>query len=154
VSKLKIVFLWQKKKMKKFSQLSDQEVIELKDLFKNGKTHRIRVRSHIILLTNEGKTVCELVNIFGFTIKTIYSIINNYIEKNKAGLKDSPRSGRPTAMTEEEEKFVLEMLSRDSRNLNKILSELKNRFNKIICKQTLIRFLKKKNTYGNDSVNP
>jgi len=130
--------------MKKFPQLSYQEVIELNHLYKNGTTHRVRVRSHIILLTNEGKTVRELVNIFGYTIKTIYTIIKNYIKKKIVGLIDSPRSGRPTAMTDKEEKFVLDMVAKDSRNLNKILRELKNRFNKIICKQTLIRFLKKK----------
>lgn len=129
--------------MKRKIRLSAQEVITLKNFYKNGKTHRIRVRSHILLLANDGKTVCELVNIFGFTIKTIYSVINSYAKIKIASLFDKPRTGRPTALTAEEEDLVLKMIAIDSRDLNKILSELKNKFNKVICKQTLIRFLKK-----------
>jgi len=129
--------------MKKFPQLSEQAIEQLKSHYKNGNTHRVRTRSQIILLTNDGKTVCELVQIFKFTIKTIYSIINNYIKRGINGLFDNQRSGRPNSLTEEEKRLVFEMVAKDSRDLNKILRELKNKFNKTICKQTLIRFLKK-----------
>lgn len=139
--------------MKKVSNLTEQEVIQLRELYKNGKTPRQRVRSHVILLSNDNHTVNQLVKIFEFTRKTICSIINNFNEKKVAGLFDLPRSGRPKALTEEEETFVLKMVAIDSRDLNKILSELKNKFGKIICKQTLIRFLKKKSMYGNDFAN-
>ena len=140
--------------MKKVSTLTEQEVTQLRELYKNGKTPRQRARSHVILLSNNNHTVSQLVEIFGFTEKTVYSIINNYNEKKIAGLFDLPRSGRPKALTEEEETFVLKMVAIDSRDLNKILSELKNKFDKIICKQTLIRFLKKKSIYGKECVNP
>ena len=139
--------------MKKVSILTENEVTQVKELYKNGKTPRLRMRSHVILLSNDNHTVNHLVKIFGFTEKTVCSIINNYNEKKIAGLFDQPRSGRPTALTEEEETFVLKMVAIDSRNLNKILNELKNKFDKIICKQTLIRFLKKKIMFGSVFVN-
>ncbi len=140
--------------MKKVSTLSAQEVIELQEMQKNGKTSRQRERCHLILLSHSNYTVKQLVSIFRFTEKTVSTIINKYNENKIAGLIDNPRSGRPNALTGEEKEFALKMIAIDSRDLTKILSELKNKFNKVICKQTLIRFIKKKSLFGNVFVNP
>ncbi len=140
--------------MKRVRPLTEECITELEKLYQAKKTiGRVRMRCHIILLSNKGYSVNRLVDIYGVTRKTISTIINNYETEGTVGLFDKLRSGRPTAMNSEEEEFILQMVAKDSRNLNKVLIELKNKFNKIICKQTLIRFLKKKDIYGNDIVN-
>lgn len=130
--------------MKRVAALTDKEIVELNKLHKYGKTSRVRIRSHIILQSNKGKRIKELIDIFGFHSDTICDLITSYNAKGISGLFDLPKSGRPAAMTEEEMKFVLKMVAKDSRNLNLILSKLKSKFNTVISKITLIRFLKKK----------
>ena len=130
--------------MKRVATLTDIEKEELNSLYKYGKTQRVRIRSHIILQSDKGKRVRELVDIFGFHYDTICDLITAYNKKGISGLYDLPKSGRPPAMSSEEMEFVLKMVAQDSRNLNLILSELENKFNKKISKITLIRFLKKK----------
>ncbi len=140
--------------MKKVLTITDQQQTELNELYKNGKTNRVRWRSHLILLSYKDKSVRQLCDIFSIHRETVCSTINNFNESGIKGLSDKYRSGRPLALTKEEEEFVLKEVAKDSRNLKKILFELKNKFNKEICKITLIRFLKKKNLYGKDIVNP
>ena len=130
--------------MKKVIGLTQQQLIELEELYKNGKTSRVRRRSHLILLSHKGKSIKELCDIFELNRDTVSDTITNYNKLGINGLYDKARSGRPPALTEEEEEFVLEEVARDSRNLKRILHLLKEKFNKTICKATLIRFLKKK----------
>jgi transposase len=138
--------------MKKVLTLTKQQRVELEELYKNGKSNRVRRRSHLILLSNKEKPIRELCDIFELNRDTVSDTIENYNNLGIKGLFDKARSGRPSALTEEEEEFVLREVAKDSRNLKKILSKLKNKFNKKICKATLIRFLRKKNLYGNDFV--
>ena len=138
--------------MKKVIVLTKQQQIELKELYKNGKTNRVRRRSHLVLLSCKGKPIKELCDIFELNRDTVSDTIDNYNRLGIKGLFDKARSGRPPALTEDEGEFVLGEVAKDSRNLKRILSKLKDKFNKIICKVTLIRFLKKKNLYGNDFV--
>jgi transposase len=130
--------------MKKVLIITNQQRLKLEEGYKNGKTKRIRRRCHLIILSHKGKTVKELCDIFEIHSDTVYTTINNFNKFGTKYINDKPRSGRPTALTDEEEEFVLKEIAKDSRNLKKILFNLKNRFNKIICKVTLIRFLKKK----------
>ncbi len=138
--------------MKKVLTLTKQQRVELEELYKNGKSNRVRKRSHLILLSDKSKSIKELCDIFELNRDTVSDTIENYNNLGIKGLFDKARSGRPPALTEDEKEFVLREVAKDSRNLKKILSKLKNKFNKKICKVTLIRFLRKKNLYGNDFV--
>lgn len=138
--------------MKYVSVLTPAQEKELEALYKDGETVRVRRRSHLVLLSNKGKSIKELCNIFGLHRDTVSDTIENYEKLGIKGLFDKPRSGRPLALTEEEESFVLKEVAKDSRNLNRILSQLKDKYNKIISKTTLIGLLKKKNIYGKDFV--
>lgn len=139
--------------MKQVKSLTDNEIEELQKLYMSGTLPRVRTRSHIILQSNKGKRVKELVDIFGFHSDTICDLITAYNKEGISGLFDLPKSGRPPALSEPEMEFVLEMVAKDSRNLNLILNELKKKFNKKISKITLTRFLKKKDLFGNECVN-
>ena len=125
-------------------KLSEKENEELLELYKHDNRKRVRERSHIILLSNKGKPVKELMSIFNLTRQVICTLINNFNKNGVAELYDDKRSGRPEKLTDEAKKRVLEMLAKDSRNLKKILAELKNKFDIKISKKTLIRFIKKK----------
>ena len=138
--------------MKKVLTLTKQQQFELEYLYKNGKSNRVRRRSHLILLSDKEKTIKELCNIFELDRDTVSDTIENYNNLGTRGLYDKARSGRPYALTEQEQEFVLREVAKDARNLKNILSKLKTKFNKEICKVTLIRFLRKKNLYGNDFV--
>ncbi len=126
--------------MKKVLTIIDQQQTELEELYKNRKTNRVRRRSHLILLSGKNKFIKELHDILCVHRDTVCSTIDNFNEYGIKGI-DKYRSGRPLALTKEEDEFVLKKVAKDSRNLKKILFKLKTKFNKLICKVTLIRFL-------------
>lgn len=138
--------------MKQVLNLTDQQRTDLTELYKRGKTNRVRRRSHIVLLSDKGRAIKAICSIFGVHRDTVSSTIDNYNESGIEGLFDKTRSGRPPALDEEEKAFVLSEVAKDSRNLKNILFKLKTKFNKKISKATLIRFLKKKDLCGNDFV--
>ena len=117
-------------------KLTEKEKEKLLQLYKQDKTKRVRERSQIILLSNKGKTVKELVSIFELTRQVICTLINNFNKKGTEALYDAKRSGCPEKLTEVAKKEVLDMLAKDSRNINKILAELKNKFDIEISKKT------------------
>ena len=139
--------------MKKVKNLSKIDIKNLSQLYKTSKKRRIRERSHLILLSSKNITVKELSNIFVMCRQSVCSLIDSYNKKGELSLCDSPRSGRPSKISVSAKKKILEMLSKDSRNLNLILEELKDNFSIEISKKTLIRFIKKKSLFGNECVN-
>ena len=139
--------------MKKVLKLSDQMCSELNELYENSKINRVRRRSHIILLSNKDKSIKDICSIFQIHRDTVSAMIDSYNEFGIGGLFDKYRSGRPVALTPEEENFILKEVDKDSRSLKNILFLLEDKFQKKICKTTLIRFLKKKSISGNDFVN-
>ncbi len=124
-------------------KISKKENEELYRSYKEDTRSRVRERSQIILFSNKGKTIKELVALFELTRQVICSLINNFNQYGVASLCDAQRSGCPEKLTDEAKKFVLKYLSKDSRSLNLILAELEDKFNIKISKRTLIRFIKK-----------
>lgn len=130
--------------MKRVKRLAEIEELKLTELYKSGKTTRERTRSHILLLSNKGNTIKELVDIFSLHRDTISDLITGYNSNGMSVLSDKARSGRPASLSAQGvQDYILEKIAKDSRNLNLILAALKEKFNITIVKITLIRFLKK-----------
>ncbi len=138
--------------MKTVQNLLESERNILQDIYKNSTIPRLRERSHIILLSDKNYKVKELSKIFDYHRVTICSLIEAFNTQRISGLYDAPKSGCPVKITREIEQFVLKMVAKDSRNLKIILNEVEKKFDTSMNKLTLIRFLKKKNLYGNECV--
>lgn len=58
----------------------------LKRIYKQSKKHQVRQRAHAILLSEEGKSINELISIFKVTRKTIYNWFKAWSNSQITGL--------------------------------------------------------------------
>ena len=81
--------------MKRVNILSEEEQKVLEDLYHYNKTRRVRLRSHILLLSNKGNSINDLIKIFSLDFDTVSDLISAYNNIGVSALYDKPRSGRP-----------------------------------------------------------
>jgi transposase len=71
---------------------------------------RVAVRAHMILLSVQGYTVPQIVDIHDTTNVTVYKWFDRFDAQGPEGLYDLPRSGRPPKVDEEVEQEVEEAM--------------------------------------------
>lgn len=71
---------------------------------------RVAMRAHMILLSAEGYTVPEIVEIHKTTNITVYKWFDRFDQHGPEGLYDLPRSGRPPKVTKEVEEEIEEAM--------------------------------------------
>ena len=79
---------------KRLIELSVSEEAELLELFKTSKQHTFRVRCHYVLLSNHGKTMTEIANIYATTRQTISKWFDRYESEGIQGLQTAKGRGR------------------------------------------------------------
>ena len=81
--------------------LSDSQREELDTLYRTTKAPRLRTRAQMVLLSGEqGLKVPEIAPIVRESEATVVRWLKRYLAEGVAGLQDSPRSGRPSEVTE------------------------------------------------------
>lgn len=115
----------------------DREVLGyLKD---NGETARIRRRAHAILLSDSGKSVNEIAEIFETTRETVCSWLGRWEDSGVQGMADAARSGAPPKLTKSEKKKVLELIKKYPHSPKQVLNEIPRVIGKTISPTTLRR---------------
>lgn len=130
-------------KIKFVSAINKSREAELKDLMENSSNHRIRMRSHCILLSARGYTIKEIADIFQVSRDTVSSWIDRWEESGIDGLADMPRNGRPPILTEEELKKVYELIEEHPRSIRTVIAKLYEITGKLISSRTIRRLVKK-----------
>jgi transposase len=74
---------------------------------------RVSQRAHMILLSNQHRTVSEIAALFDVSRTTVRFWIQRFDEAGSSGLYDEPRSGRPRKTTPELDQALLNELRRD-----------------------------------------
>ena len=126
--------------------LREDQREELWTIACNGGTSRLRHRAHAVLLSDLKKSVEEIAEIFHVCSKTARSWIDRWNEEELDGLDDSPRPGGPPALTDEEQKIVLEILGESPQSPKTVLNEIPKRLDgKTISGTTLRRIARSAN---------
>ena len=126
----------------RFISLSKERVSMLQRIYKNSKYHRVRQRSHCILLSNAGHTISELKNIFGADLTTIYNWFRAWESESLVGLYDRKGKGRKPKLTSEMKEKITEWITEYPRNISCICGLIEESFGVSVCVQTVQRFLK------------
>lgn len=121
------------------AELSEHEVQELRFHMDHGGTPRARHRAHAILLSNDGKTVNEIAEIFGVDRDTVTNWLNRWDEEGLDGLPDKPRSGASPKLDESERQIALELLKKYPNQSKRVIEELEKKVGKKISLSTLKR---------------
>lgn len=131
----------------RFINLKEAEEKALKEGWKNGKKATFRQRCHYVLLSNQGKEVLEISEIYQVGRQVIYRWFNRYEKEGILGLHTGKGQGRPPIIridNESEIKRVEELVESSPQNLKVVISQIEEEFGRKMSVKTLQRILKKK----------
>lgn len=140
---------------KRFIKLTKEERVWLEKGHKTGKLSTFRQRCHYILLSDQGKKIGELSDIFQVSRQTIVGWFDRYEATGISGLHTAKGRGRPAIVridNETEITRIEELVEKNAQNLKPVLAAIEKEFGKTMSKRTLQRILKKKSGDGSDSV--
>lgn len=138
---------------KRFITLTETQKHSLEKGYKTGKSHLFRRKCQCILLSDEGKTVTELSELFGVSPISIYTWLNRWESDGIAGLKLKPGRGRPAKLRTDDQKqvkIVKTLVENEPKNLNRVVGQVQSQLGVEVSKKTLQRFLKSLTTNGSD----
>jgi transposase len=98
--------------------LNPEQQSELEELYQRTDKPRYRTRAQMVLLSSEkGLKAEEIAQIVRESDITVLRWLKRYLAEGIEGLKDHPRPGRSTIVTEEYRKRLLEVVRRRPRSL-------------------------------------
>ena len=124
------------------SELTEEEVEKLKIIIKEGQSSRIRMRSHIIIMSNKKYSIDVIADIYDLDRDTVSSWITAWEESGCEGLKDKPISGRPPTLDEKEKELVIKLAEEDPKSVKRVVDEIEQQTGKKVGTKTIKRILK------------
>ena len=101
--------------MRYINKLDEEIIKELEEIIKEDKRYKSRYRAQSILLSNQGKSVNELAEIFGCKIRTIYRWFDRFEAEKIEGVYELKGRGRkPILRIEDDGKKVKEYIKKTS----------------------------------------
>lgn len=105
---------WYNANMRYINKLDEEMIKELEEVVKEDKRYKSRYRAQSILLSNQGKSVNELAEIFGCEIRTIYRWFDRFEAEKVKGVYELKGRGRKAILTiEKDEKKVKEYIKKN-----------------------------------------
>lgn len=132
---------------KRYIILSEQERIALQAGHKSGKNATFRHRCHYILLSDQGKSIDQIADIYNCHRISITNWFNRYQSSSIDGLHTAKGKGRPPIVRIDnvsEVKQIEEWVEQSAQNLKPVLAKIKKELGKQMNKRTLSRLLKKR----------
>ncbi len=114
----------------------------LNRIYKQSSYYQVKQRAHCILLSYEGKTISELMEIFQVTRRTIYNWMNDWEEYRLVGLYNRPGRGRKPIFNELQELQIKEWVKQSPKDLKKVLAQIEELWEIRVSKDTVKRILK------------
>ncbi len=128
--------------MRYIAKLSTDSKRLLTRLSKHSRFYRVRQRAHCILLSSNGKSVSELIDIFQVERATIYSWFNAFEQRSFAGLYDEKGKGRKPTFTPQQQIQIKQWAIQFPKQLNKIRAKIFDHFAINVSHKTIERVLK------------
>ena len=124
-------------------QLTAEEVITLNEMHKKHPLHLSRRRAHALLLSNQGMSVPMICSTYSVCRQTVSTWFSKWEKTGICGLVDDPGRGRPSLLTDNQKKDVVNRVEKSPRSLRTALSEIETELGivlsidtlKLICKQ-------------------
>jgi transposase len=144
------------RKKRYIKSLSAEERTLLEQGRKSNKGYQFQNRCHAILLSNSGKSVAELQEIYGVSNVTIYDWFNRWEEGGIKSLENKPGRGRK-ALLRTDNKDHVKVVDKAAAKVNKkggnLLAEIESELDleRGLSKKILRTFLKKLATSGNEA---
>ena len=137
----------------RYIKLSGAQRAELDQCYKQGRKAVFRQRCHYILLSDQGKTMEQIADIYQTNRLSIGKWFSRYEQQGVNGLKTNTGRGRKPLLSVDNAEQVAQVeqyLEQDCQDLKQTLRKLTEQQGLSISKYTLKRFLKKLGTATND----
>ena len=135
--------------MRFIHDLSPETQRLLRRCYKESKHHRVRQRAHCILLSFDGRTTTDLMDIFDVDRLTIYHWFDAWEVYHFAGLYDHKGRGRHPKLTIEEQEKAQQYIEQYPQDMKKVVYLLEQETSKRVSTKTIKRLLKKTVISGN-----
>jgi transposase len=140
------MYLWQMSRRKRYIEnLTAEQKQELQQGYKYGSSHDFRLRCYSILLSNQGKSIPEIRDLFQVSLQSIYSWFNRWESDGIEGLKIRPGRGRKRKLdidNTEHQKVVKQALKKENRSAKQLRQEIESQLGESISDSTMRNFLK------------
>ena len=128
--------------MRFIKDLTSETIKLLKRIYKQSRHHQVRQRAHCILLSYEGKSIAELMEIFQVSRNTIYNWMNDWEEYRLVGLYNRPGRGRKPTFTQAQKQQIKAWVKQSPKDLRKVVLRIRDEWKITVSKDTVKRVLK------------
>src|SRR5574341_859197 len=99
-------------------QLSDEQVQLIDDAIKHAPEPEVRQRAMAVKLLHVGHSAQEVAEMMAVELVSIYNWHKRWVAEGIAGLKNRPRSGRPTKADQSYRDLLAEVIEQDPLELD------------------------------------
>ncbi len=114
----------------------------LNRIYQQSVHYQVRQRAHCILLSYEGKTIAELIEIFQVSRNTIYNWMNDWEKHRLVGLYNRPGQGRKPTFNQAQKQQIKAWVKQSPKDLKKVVARLQKEWGITVSKDTVKRVLK------------
>jgi len=83
----------------RYINLKQETIKRLQEVIKTDKKHKSRMRAQALLLSNQGKRVTEIVEIIGYSQRTLYRWFDRFNQDNINTVHELAGRGRKAKLT-------------------------------------------------------
>jgi transposase len=114
----------------------------LQRIYRQSQSFQVRQRAHCILLSVQGFSMAELMQILGVSRKTIHNWFVAWETRKFVGLYDRPGRGRKQTFTPEQKESIRQWVNEHPHQLKKVLQRIQQTWGVKVSKDTVKRILK------------
>lgn len=117
----------------------------LERIIRQSENYQVRDRAKSIILSYQGFSIKQLMEMFGVSRKTIYNWFTRWEDEKILGLYNDKGRGRKSKLSDEQKEQIKEWVKSEPKALNKILIKVEKAWNVKVSKETIKRIIKKFN---------
>jgi len=128
--------------MRLIAPLSPETTKLLWRIYRQSQRPAIRQRAHCILLSAQGRSIAQLMQIFDVSRKTIHNWFGAWETSKLVGLCDQPGRGRKPTFTPEQQAQIKQWAKQSPKQLQRVLQNIEQEWKIKVSKDTVKRVLK------------
>ncbi len=129
--------------MRFIRDLTPENIKLLQRISRESKYYQVRNRAKCLILSYQGLSIKELMEIFSVGRKTIYNWFTKWEDEKVVGLYNNPGRGRKPKLNEEQKEQIKVWAKKEPKTLLRIVEKAKKEWGIILSKDTIKRIIKK-----------
>ena len=129
--------------MKFIKELNPETKKLLERISKQSKFPQVRDRAKCIVLSYQGVSVTQLIQIFKVSKRTIYYWYERWETQPVAGIYNQKGRGRKTKLNERQSQQVKDWVNQEPKKLKKVVDKVSKKWGIDVSKETIKRIVKK-----------